>query len=86
MSHYILESQHSLLLAFNRQKFNMSPSLTTNSKISPLEFEAISITDIESDRLLLIRGNKAIIERLSLTFTANGKNKTFAVCLQLSVQ
>ena len=26
------------------------------------------------------------IERLSLTFTANGKNKTFAVCLQLSVQ
>ena len=28
------------------------------------------------------------LERLSftLTFTANGKNKTFAVCLQLSVQ
>ena len=26
------------------------------------------------------------IERLSLTFTANGKNKTFAICLQLSVQ
>ena len=24
------------------------------------------------------------LERLSLTFTANGKNKTFAVCLQLS--
>ena len=29
-----------------------------------------------------------VIERLSMTFTAtaNGKNKTFAVCLQLSVQ
>ena len=27
-----------------------------------------------------------LLERLSLTFTANGKNKTFAVCLQLSVQ
>ena len=26
------------------------------------------------------------IERLSMTFTANGKNETFAVCLQLSVQ
>ena len=31
-------------------------------------------------------GSKIVIERLSLTFTANGKNKTFAVCLQLSVQ
>ena len=27
-----------------------------------------------------------IIERLNLTFTANGKNKTFAVCHQLFVQ
>ena len=27
-----------------------------------------------------------IIERLSLTFTANGKNETFAVSLQLCVQ
>ena len=27
-----------------------------------------------------------LIERLSMTFTANGKNETFAVCLQLSVQ
>ena len=26
------------------------------------------------------------LERLSLTFTANGKRQTFAVCLQLSVQ
>ena len=26
------------------------------------------------------------LERLNLTFTANGKNQTFAVCLQLSVQ
>ena len=26
-----------------------------------------------------------LIERLSMTFTANGKNETFAVCLQLSV-
>ena len=26
------------------------------------------------------------LERLSLTFTADGKNKTFAVCLQLPVQ
>ena len=27
-----------------------------------------------------------IIERLSMTFTANGKNETFAVCPQLAVQ
>ena len=27
-----------------------------------------------------------VIERLSLTFTANGKNETFAVSLQLCVQ
>ena len=27
-----------------------------------------------------------IIERLSMTFTANGKNETSPVCLQLSVQ
>ena len=26
------------------------------------------------------------LERLSMTFTANGKNETFAVCRQLSVQ
>ena len=29
---------------------------------------------------------KPALERLSLTFTANGKRQTFAVCLQLSVQ
>ena len=34
-----------------------------------------------------IRKEYAIaIERLSLTFTANGKRQTFAVCIQLSVQ
>ena len=35
-----------------------------------------------------VDGGMNIIERLSLTFTANGKrqNKTFVVCLQLSVQ
>ena len=27
-----------------------------------------------------------ILERFSMTFTANGINETFAVCLQLSVQ
>ena len=27
-----------------------------------------------------------LLERLSMTFTANGKNETFAVCLQLSVK
>ena len=32
------------------------------------------------------REGKKIKERLSMTFTANGKNETFAVCLQLSVQ
>ena len=29
---------------------------------------------------------RLLLERLSLTFTANGKRQTFAVCLQLSVQ
>ena len=33
-----------------------------------------------------IRCSWIIIERLSLTFTANGKNETFAVSLQLCVQ
>ena len=32
------------------------------------------------------RGPYRGIERLSLTFTANGKRQTFTVCLQLSVQ
>ena len=32
------------------------------------------------------RPNFPVIERLSMTFTANGKNETFAVSLQLSVQ
>ena len=45
----------------------MSPSLTTNSKIVPLEWEAISITDtVECDHLLLIRGNNAIIYFIAL--------------------
>ena len=29
---------------------------------------------------------RATLERLSMTFTTNGKNETFAICLQLSVQ
>ena len=29
-------------------------------------------------------GNELALERLSMTFTVNGKNETFAVCLQLS--
>ena len=38
-------------------------------------------------QVFLILGRTMLtIERLSLTFTANGKNKTFAICLQLSVQ
>ena len=35
--------------------------------------------------LVAVAVEVCLIERLSLTFTANGKNKTFAVCLQLSV-
>ena len=31
-------------------------------------------------------GSGELLERFSMTFTANGKNETFAVCLQLSVQ
>ena len=30
--------------------------------------------------------NHQLIERISMKFTANGKNETFAVCLHLSVQ
>ena len=40
--------------------------------------------------VLKIRHRRAILERLNMTFTANGKNETFAVtfavCLQLTVQ
>ena len=32
------------------------------------------------------RGALLPLERLSMTFTANDTNETFAVCLQLSVQ
>ena len=46
----------------------------------------MSVYSNPASNLLLTR--YAVIGRLSLTFTANGKgkNKTFAVCLQLSVQ
>jgi len=38
--------------------------------------------------ILVVRCESEVVERLSMTLrqTANGKNETFAVCLQLFVQ
>ena len=53
----------------------MSPSLTTNSV--PLEFETISVTDIEGDRLLMTCRNRTVIYFTALLLNGISGNTLF---------